>query len=257
MWKVHIVIDTNSTSEVATGVTSLKTFATGFPGIKPTVHDTARNGEQTRYVKQWCLDNDAVYSRHLGAFKNSDLIYKEIMRRSTQPTVIMFGDCVFYQDMRGTTVNKWFKGFLIPASEGKTSTVFPDYKVIKESYYGEHLLFIKEPEKGWAKIQALTEEFDSFYRPWSPSYVIRDGYIYEEPKGLTYPVWKAESESFSDEDLSKYDTIKGGGKYTIIQKELTSLGKTALATTHMGYVNAAIAEDWANVQGARSALYLT
>ena len=90
MWNVHIIIDTNSASELATGVTSLKTFATGFPGIKPTVHDTARHGEQIRYVKQWCLDNDAVYSRHLGAFKKSDDIYSEIMRRSTQPTVIMF-----------------------------------------------------------------------------------------------------------------------------------------------------------------------
>ena len=47
MWNVHIIIDTNSTSEVATGVTSLKTFATGFPGIKPTVHHTVRNGSQS------------------------------------------------------------------------------------------------------------------------------------------------------------------------------------------------------------------
>ena len=258
MWNVHIVIDTNSASELATGVTSLKTFATGFPGIKPTVHDTARHGEQMRYVKQWCLDNDAVYSRHLGAFKKSDDIYSEIMRRSTQPTVIMFGDCVFYQDMRGTVVNKWFKGFLVPPSDkGTSSTTFPDYKVIKESYYGEHLLFIKEPVKGWAKVQSMIEEFDSFYRLWSPSYVIRDGYIYEEPKGLTYPVWKTESEAFSADDLSKYDTIKGGGKYTMIQKELIDSGQTALANTHMTYVNAAIAEDWPSIVGARTAMYLT
>ena len=102
MWNVHIVIDTNSASELATGVTSLKTFATGFPGIKPTVHDTARHGDQMRYVKKWCEDNDAVYSRHLGAFKDMASIYEEILRRSTEPTVVMNGDCVLYQDMRGT-----------------------------------------------------------------------------------------------------------------------------------------------------------
>ena len=50
MWNVHIIIDTNSASELATGVTSLKTFATGFPGIKPTVHDTARHGEQLSLI---------------------------------------------------------------------------------------------------------------------------------------------------------------------------------------------------------------
>jgi hypothetical protein len=103
----------------------------------------------------------------------------------------------------------------------------------------------------------MIEEFDSFYRLWSPSYVIRDGYIYEEPKGLTYPVWKTESEAFSADDLSKYDTIKGGGKYTMIQKELIDSGQTALANTHMTYVNAAIAEDWPSIVGARTAMYLT
>jgi hypothetical protein len=87
--------------------------------------------------------------------------------------------------------------------------------------------------------------------------VIRDGYIYEEPKGLTYPVWKTESETFSADDLSKYDTIKGGGKYTVIQKELIARGQTALATTYMNYVNAAIAEDWPSIVGARTDLYLT
>ena len=78
-----------------------------------------------------------------------------------------------------------------------------------------------------------------------------------EPEGFTYPVWKTESESFSDSDLSKYDTIKGGGKYTVVQKDLTDRGETALANTHMTYVNAAIAEDWPSIVGARTAMYLT
>jgi len=257
MWKVHIVIDTNSTSEVATGVTSLKTFATGFPGIKPTVHDTARNGEQSRYVKKWCEDNDAVYSRHLGAFKDMASIYEEILRRSTQPTVVMNGDCVFYQDMRGTTVNKWFKSFLVPAGEGQKSLVFPDYKVVSVATYSPELTFIQEPVKMWNKVQQLITDFDGKYKLWQNSYVIREGYIYEEPMGFTFPVWKTESESFSDTDLSKYDTIKGGGQYTVIQKQLTERGESALATTHMTYVNAAIAEDWPSVVGARTAMYLT
>ena len=257
MWKVHIVIDTMSASELASGVTSLKTFATGFPGIKPTVHDTCRTYDQMVYVKKWCEDNDAVYSRSLGAFKQMDIIYNEIFRRSTQPTVVMNGDCVFYQDMRGTVVNKWFKGFLIPAGEGKKSLVFPDYKVTRVAQYSPSLTFMKEPEKIWNKVQQLMSDFDANYKLWQDSYVIRDGYIYEEPEGLTYPVWKNESESFSDADLSKYDTIKGGGHYTKIQKQLTDRGETALASTHMNYVNAAIAEDWASIQGARTAMYLT
>ena len=257
MWNVHIVIDTNSASELATGVTSLKTFATGFPGIKPTVHDTARHGDQMRYVKKWCEDNDAVYSRHLGAFKDMASIYEEILRRSTEPTVVMNGDCVFYQDMRGTVVNKWFKSFLVPAGEGQKSLVFPDYKVVSVATYSPELTFIKEPVKMWNKVQQLITDFDGKYKLWQNSYVIREGYIYEEPEGFTLPVWKTESESFSDADLSKYDTIKGGGKYTVIQKQLTDRGETSLATTHMTYVNAAIAEDWPSIVGARTAMYLT
>ena len=257
MWNVHIIIDTHSASELATGVTSLKTFTTGFPGIKPTVHDTCRTYEQTVYVKKWCEDNDAVYSRSLGAFKKMDVIYTDILRRSTQPTVEMNGNCVFYQDMRGTVVNKWFKGFLVPSGEGLKSTVFPDYKTVRESAYCHSLTFIKEPEKLWNKVVKITNDFDGNYKIWQNAYVIRDGYIYMEPEGFTYPVWKTESESFSDSDLSKYDTIKGGGKYTVVQKDLTDRGETALANTHMTYVNAAIAEDWPSIVGARTAMYLT
>ena len=111
------------------------------------------------------------------------------------------------------------------------------------STYAPDLTFIKEPEKVWNKVQQLVSDFDGNYKLWEKTHVIRDGYIYEEPEGLTHPVWKTESESFSNDELSKYDTIKGGGKYTVIQKELTDRGETALATTHMTYVNAAIAED--------------
>ena len=257
MWNVHIIIDTHSASELASGVASLKTFSTGFPGIKPTVHDTCRNYDQMTYVKQWCVDNDAIYSRSLGSFKKSEIILHDIFRRSTQPTVIMNGDCVFYQDMRGTVVNKWFKSFLVAGGEGTPSTVFPDYKVTTVAHYGMELTFIKDPVSMWARVQALQADFNSFYELWRPSYVIRDGYIYEEPMGLTVPVWKNESEAFTADDLSKYDTIKGGGKYTVIQKELTDSGQTALASTHMTYVNAAIAEDWPSIVGARSAMYLT
>ena len=257
MWNVHIVIDTNSASELATGVTSLKTYATGFPGIKPTVHDTCRTYEQMTYVKQWCKDNDAIYSRSLGSFKKMSIIYEDILRRSTQPTVVMNGDCVFYQDMRGTVVNKWLKGFLMPQGEGLKSIAFPDYKVVKEAAYCDSLTFIKEPEKVWNKVQLMMRDFDYNYKLWADSFVVRDGYVYQEPKGFTLPVWKTESESFSTDDLSKYDTIKGGGQYTVIQKDLTDRGETALANTHMTYVNAAIAEDWPSIVGARTAMYLT
>ena len=68
-------------------------------------------------------------------------------------------------------------------------------------------------------------------------------------------MWKNTSDPFSDDDLNKYDQIKGGGHFTKIQKELTDRGDTALASTHMTYVNAAIAEDWPSVKGARAAMY--
>ena len=185
------------------------------------------------------------------------IIYEDILRRSTQPTVVMNGDCVFYQDMRGTVVNKWLKGFLMPQGEGLKSIAFPDYKVVKEAAYCDSLTFIKEPEKVWDKVQLMMRDFDYNYKLWADSFVVRDGYVYQEPRGFTLPVWKTESESFSSDDLSKYDTIKGGGQYTVIQKDLTDRGETALANTHMTYVNAAIAEDWPSIVGARTAMYLT
>ena len=57
-------------------------------------------------------------------------------------------------------------------------------------------------------------------------------------------MWKNESDPFSASDLTKYEHIKGGGKYVKIQRELTERGDTALASTHMTYITAAIAEDW-------------
>ena len=76
-------------------------------------------------------------------------------------------------------------------------------------------------------------------------------------KGSHILCGKPNQNHFPTDDLSKYDTIKGGGKYTVIQKELTDRGETALANTHMTYVNAAIAEDWPSIVGARTAMYLT
>ena len=253
-WKVHVIIDTDSASELASGVTSLKTLSTGFPGITPYVHDTCRTGEQTAYLKQWCTDNSAIYSRHVGTFKKMELIYQDILRRSTSDTVVMSGDNVFYEDMRSVEVPRFFKANLLPSETGKKSLLFPDHQVIKESGYNISLTFIKKPEEVWAKVQKINNEWES-QTIWQPSYVVKDGYIFEQPRGFTHEMWKNESDPFSASDLTKYEHIKGGGKYVKVQRELTERGDTALASTHMTYINAAIAEDWASVKGARAAMY--
>tara|TARA_B100000902_G_C27318433_1_gene922760 strand:- start:1942 stop:2712 length:771 start_codon:yes stop_codon:yes gene_type:complete len=253
-WNVHVVIDTHSAAELASGVTTLKTFATGFPGVTPTVHDTCRTGEQTAYLKQWCTDNGAVYSRHMGAFKKMELVYEEILRRSTQPTVVASGDLVFYEDMRGTSVPRLFKGQLVPGGAGKKSIAFPNHTVVKESAYTVSLLFLKDPTAVQQQIIKINNEWEE-QTIWQASYVVKDGVIYEQPRGFTYEMWKNTSDAFTTTDLNKYELVKGGGKYTTIQKELTDRGETTLASTHMTYVNAAIAEDWPSVKGARSAMY--
>ncbi len=253
-WKVHVIVDTHSAAELPVGVTSLKTLATGFPGITPTIHDTCRTGEQTAYLKQWCTDNGAIYSRHMGTFKKMEMIYEEIMRRSTQPSVIMSGDCVFYEDMRGVEVPRLFKSFLVPAGEGKKSLAYPDHNVIKEAGYNIALTFAKDIPAIQNQILKVNAEWED-QTIWQSVSIVKDGVIYEQPRGLTYEMWKNTSDPFSDDDLNKYDQIKGGGHFTKIQKELTDRGDTALASTHMTYVNAAIAEDWPSVKGARAAMY--
>lgn len=253
-WKVHVVVDTHSAAELASGVTTLKTFATGFPGITPTVHDTCRTGEQTAYLKQWCIDNGAVYSRHMGAFKKMEIIYEEILRRSTLPTVIASGDLVFYEDMRNIEVGKDFKGWLEPAGEGKKSLAFPNHRVVKESGYNISLLYLKNPQTVQQQILKINSEWED-QTIWQSVYVVKDGVIYEQPRGLTQEMWKNSSSSFSTADLNKYELLKGGGKYTTIQKELNDRGETSLAATHMTYINAAIAEDWPSCKGARAAMY--
>ena len=179
-WKVHVVVDTHSAAELASGVTTLKTFATGFPGITPTVHDTCRTGEQTAYLKQWCIDNGAVYSRHMGAFKKMEIIYEEILRRSTLPTVIASGDLVFYEDMRNVEVGKDFKGWLEPAGEGKKSLAFPNHRVVKESGYNISLLYLKNPQTVQQQILKINSEWEE-QTIWQSVYVVKDGVIYEQP----------------------------------------------------------------------------
>jgi len=251
-WKVHVIIDSKDEASLPAGVTTLKTLHVGFPGCDVIVHDTCRHQEQTKWVRNWCAENGAVYSRHRGPFKQMHKITEEIMRRSSTPTVYCWGDLVFYEDMRGTPCPRWFSGYLQPTRDGKPSPLFPDHRVIKESNYHQALLFVKEPKAVQKRILQINEEWED-QTIWQHVRVVRDGVIYEQPNCLTYEMWKNQGDAFSEETLAKYEQLKRGGFYPDVIEELKARGSTERADLVLKYSDHAMREEWSKIKGARAA----
>ena len=251
-WKVHVVIDTLNESTLPCGVTTLKTFETGFPGIKPIVHDTCRHGEQTKWLKQWCIDNGATYARHMGAFKKMEMIYEEILRRATGPTVFATGDLVFYEDMRNVEVTKMFAGRFLPARDGEKSLLFPKHRVIKEACIEPELLYIKDPKSIQRKAVALAAEWKT-QTIWQRVRVVRDGIIYQQGEGFSFEIWKNDVDLFGDDMLNKYEHVMDFGFHPEVTTALNERGLTEKSELLNTYVNHAINEEWASIKGARAA----
>ena len=251
-WKVHVIIDTKDEASLPAGVTTLKTLHVGFPGCEVIVHDTCRHQEQTKWVRNWCKENGAIYSSAKGQFKQAYMIAEEIMRRASQPSVYCWGDLVFYEDMRNTPCPRWFTGYLRPTRDAAPHPMFPDHRVIKEADFSKSLLFVKEMKAVQKRILQLNEAFED-QTIWQYVRVIRDGVIYEQPNGMTYEMWKNHGDAFNDETLAKFEQLHHGGFYGDAIERLKARGQDKRADLVLKYSDHALREEWSEIKGARAA----
>ena len=110
-WSPHIVVKAEDDVSIPTSVTALKTFSTGFPDTKATVHCIGKRASS--FCKQWADEGGHTIIGYPSTVKKSQLHY-EIVRRTRLPVVIIAGTTVFYEDISDYSTTKLFGADTLP-----------------------------------------------------------------------------------------------------------------------------------------------
>ena len=102
-WSPHIVVKAEDDVSIPTSVVALKTFSTGFPDTKATVHCIGMKA--SAFCKQWANEGGHSIVNYPSTVKKSQLHY-EIVRRTRLPVVIIAGTTVFYEDVSDYSTTK-------------------------------------------------------------------------------------------------------------------------------------------------------
>ena len=249
-WSPHIVVKAEDAQSVPTSVTALKTFDTGFPDTKATVHCIGNNGLD--FCKQWAAKGGHKLINHLNSFKKSQLHY-EIVKRTRLPVALIAGTTVFYEDMSDYSTTKLFGGDVIPAFD------LTD-KIINIESIEKTIIFVAQPIKVIAALDEITKNL--MYTPvstegknsklWNNQTVVMCGKVYKQTSGIFNMIYnydKSYMTNFSSKTANKYETVFGGNSISSTMKMMESIGKDT--SKFMPYVNAALNEDWEGVKGYR------
>ena len=249
-WSPHIVVKAEDAQSVPTSVTALKTFDTGFPDTKATVHCIGNNGLD--FCKQWAAKGGHKLINHLNSFKKSQLHY-EIVKRTRLPVALIAGTTVFYEDMSDYSTTKLFGADVIPAFD------LTD-KIINIESIEKTIIFVAQPIKVIAALDEITK--DVMYKPvstegknsslWNNQTVVMCGKVYKQTSGIfnmLYNYDKSYMTNFSKKTASKYETVFGGNSISSSMKMMKSIGKDT--SKFMSFINAALNEDWESVKGYR------
>jgi hypothetical protein len=249
-WSPHIIVKAEDAQSVPTSVTALKTFDTGFPDTKATVHCIGNNGLD--FCKQWAAKGGHKLINHLNSFKKSQLHY-EIVKRTRLPVALIAGTTVFYEDMSDYSTTKLFGGDVIPAFD------LTD-KIINIESIEKTIIFVAQPIKVIAALDDITK--DVKYTPvstegknssvWNNQTVVMCGKVYKQTSGIfnmLYNYDKSYMTNFSKKTASKYETVFGGNSISSTMKMMESIGKDT--SKFMSFINAALNEDWEGVKGYR------
>ena len=102
-WSPQIVVKAEDAQSVPTAVTALKTFDTGFPNTKTTVH--CIGVKALDFCKQWVAAGGHKLIEYPSTVKTSQLHY-EIVKRTRLPVAIIAGTTVFYSDISDYSTTK-------------------------------------------------------------------------------------------------------------------------------------------------------
>ena len=248
-WSPQIIVKAEDAQSVPTSVTALKTFDTGFPDTKATVH--CIGSYALDFCKQWAAKGGHKLINHLNSFKKSQLHY-EIVKRTRLPVALIAGTTVFYEDMSDYTTTKLFGADIIPAIN-LTDDIINIESVEKT------VIFVAQPVKVLSKLNEImlpvtssiaTEGKNSHV--WGNQTVVMCGKIYKQTSGIfniLYNYDKSYMTNFSSKTANKYETVFGGTCITKAMGKYEAAG--ADTSIFMPYVNAAMNEDWDGVKGYR------
>ena len=85
-WSPQIIVKAEDSNSIPTSITALKTFETGFPDHKATVHCIGNFGYDL--VKEWVSSGGHKLIHHITSTKRSQLVY-EITRRTRLPIALI------------------------------------------------------------------------------------------------------------------------------------------------------------------------
>ncbi len=248
-WSPQIIVKAEDAQSVPTSVTALKTFDTGFPDTKATVH--CIGSYALDFCKQWAAKGGHKLINHVVTTQKSQLHY-EIVKRTRLPVALIAGTTVFYEDMSDYTTTKLFGADIIPAIN-LTDDIINIESVEKT------VIFVAQPVKVLSKLNEImlpvtssiaTEGKNSHV--WGNQTVVMCGKIYKQTSGIfniLYNYDKSYMTNFSSKTANKYETVFGGTCVTKAMGKYEAAG--ADTSTLMPYVNAAMNEDWDGVKGYR------
>ena len=248
-WSPQIVVKAEDDVSISTSVTALKTFATGFPDAKATVHCIGRKGHT--FCKQWAKDGGHSLLNYPSTTKSSQLHY-EIVKRTRLPVALIAGTTVFYDDVSDYNTTKVFGADIVP-QWNKTD------KIINVESVEKTLIFVAKPTQVISTLNEITK-YTSTYTAlegkesfkWGSQQIVMGGKIYYQGSGIFNMIYNYDSSlmsNFNTVTASKYETVFGGGS---IPRQMKSLEDTGHDTKKlMVFVNAAVNEDWEGVKGYR------
>ena len=255
-WSPQIIVKAEDDISIPSSVTALKTFSTGFPDTKATVH--CIGSKAFPFCKEWATEGGHKLIHHLESTKTSQLHY-EIVKRTRLPVVLIAGTTVFYDDMSDYTTTKAYAADTIPAWDLSESVT--NIKSIEKT-----VIYVAQPLKVIAKLEEICKYISSYVATesknsmrWGSQSVVMCGKVYKQTSGIFNMIYNYEATddttsvklgtNFSSVTANKYETVFGGNSISSTMKKMESIGKDT--SKYMPYVNAALNEDWEGVKGYR------
>ena len=248
-WLPHIVVRAQDDVSIPTSITALKTFSTGFPDTKATVHCI---GEKALpFCKEWAKSGGHKLIHHLSAVKTSQQYY-EITKATRLPVVLIAGTTVFYDNMSDYSTTKLFGADTVPAWNISEDTI--NIKSIEKT-----IIFVAKPIQVINALNDVTKFTSSFVptegknsSKWGAQQIVMDGKIYNQTSGIfnmLYNYDKSYMTNFSSKTANKYETVFGGNSISSTMAKMEATGHDT--SKFMDYINAALNEDWEGVKGYR------
>tara|TARA_B100000424_G_scaffold195738_1_gene153128 strand:+ start:98 stop:874 length:777 start_codon:yes stop_codon:yes gene_type:complete len=248
-WSPHIVVKAEDVQSVPTSVTALKTFSTGFPDTKATVH--CIGNLPSSFCKQWATEGGHTLLNYPSTVKQSQLNY-EIVKRTRLPVVLIAGTTVFYDDMSDYSTTKLFGADTLPQWN------FTD-KVIQCESVEKTVIFVAKPVQVISKLNEITKHVKSEVSPeskdiskWGGQTIVMKGKIYHQASGIFNMIFNYDPSlmtNFSSKTADKYETVICGCRVSAHMREWEEVGQDT--SKYMPFIDAAMNEDWEGVKGYR------